>query len=396
MPEFLPTPQLPTGLAEETIRLTAQRGENNPWVALAKAAGTIGQGFAARRAREGPTLTPEQAIAIGLPSSVPGAPLPNGAQGPVQPVNLSTAFPNGISRDLAENVLQRRTQENVAKEMTGRAFGVQDKKTELAQNKDHTLANTELLKNYPAIAKMGFKEGDLVPNRFIGEQSKPSSDQSLTSDEMNALTRATLREKDPLDTQIITFKGPRAKVLAQALLKNPDYTPKQAAAEMAGAKSGAAAESRLEKSGPPQILARYAESTKEVLKVAEEASQNYPRYGAQFLNTAYDKLASQSSPEALQFKQVIGDLRGHIAAVLAKGYAPQKEQIEEAKRYIPDSITPDQLTKDLPFLNRLIDIQVHGMMTPVTKEQARAAGQSAKPKSSTGTSTIGRFQVEVH
>lgn len=135
MPDFFPTPNLPQGLAEETIRLAAARGEASPWVALARAAGTVGQGIAAKRAQGGPMLTPDQAAAIGLPSMVPGAPLPGGAQGPVQPRPLSDVFPKGVPMSLAENILQRKTQADSAREATSRIIGAAGIKAGAEQEK---------------------------------------------------------------------------------------------------------------------------------------------------------------------------------------------------------------------------------------------------------------------
>ena len=194
---------------------------------------------------------------------------------------------------------------------------------------------------------------------------RSSGSGDLTEDQRLALVHGFLRKKNPVPPSYLKTRGASPAVLADALISNPDYDPVASESEAGGRKAGKMASARLEEGGPPQVLARYAQSTKDVLKVVEETSKNYPRYGAQFLNTAYNKITEQSSPEALIFRQSVSDLRSHIAAVLAKGYAPQKEQQEDAKEYLPLSITPKQLVADLPFLNRLIDIQVKGMMTRV-------------------------------
>jgi hypothetical protein len=135
VPDFLPTPQMPQGLAEETLRLAAARGENNPWVALAKSAGQIanaaGQAELDRRAKAATMLTPDQSKAIGINTTVPG-PMPPGAQGPGQPIN---AFPKGVPMSLAENMLQRKTQEDIARETTSRALGAAGVKATAEQDK---------------------------------------------------------------------------------------------------------------------------------------------------------------------------------------------------------------------------------------------------------------------
>lgn len=118
MPEFLPTPQLPQGLAEETSRLIAARV--NPWVTLAQ---SVAQGYSASRQRqaEHPVLTPDQAAALGLPSTVPGAVGADGKPGPDRP--LADVFPKGVPMSLAENMLQRKTQADAAREATARMLG---------------------------------------------------------------------------------------------------------------------------------------------------------------------------------------------------------------------------------------------------------------------------------
>lgn len=137
MPDFLPTPQMPVGLAEETIRLAAARGQNNPWAALAQAVGQAGEGAVkglTARANK-PVLTPDQMIAMGLPGTVPGAPLPSGQQGPIQPRPLSQVFPQGAPMSLAENMLQRKTQRDIADETTTRVLGSAGLKADSASEK---------------------------------------------------------------------------------------------------------------------------------------------------------------------------------------------------------------------------------------------------------------------
>lgn len=48
--------------------------------------------------------------------------------------------------------------------------------------KGHTVVTAETLKNYPAFGKMGYKEGDLAPDRFFSEQSRPPTGSSQAMD----------------------------------------------------------------------------------------------------------------------------------------------------------------------------------------------------------------------
>ncbi len=355
MPEFIPAPQLPQGLAAELIRIKSQ----NPWGQMAQNLGSqFGNILAQQGQQQKQNLTPDQVQAMlqGLPQNVGGRQV-QGPNGPVtigQTQPLGQVFPRGVPPTLVEQISKQREQ-----------LEAQREKNEGAATKGHFKLDQAGYDSLPKSVSGFYKVGDWAPDSLRTVPKAASAQSPLSPEEENALVKASLREKDPLPNSLIKSRGAGAKVLAQSLLKDPAYSPNKAEVGLASGKAGASAGAKLQEAGPPQVLARYAQSTKEVLNVAQQASENYPRYGAQFLNTPYNKLKEQSSPEALQFKQSIADLRGHIAAVLAKGYAPQKEQIDEARSYIPDSITPQQLKEDIPFLNRLIDIQVRGMMTPV-------------------------------
>lgn len=187
MPDFFPTPQLPTGLAELTAKLMAEQG--GAWGDLAKNLGKDVGGFV-HNLRNPTMLTPEQANALAtghVPSGNIPAPMPsidteqanalsrkNGGQ-PVDasPVFDPKVFPHGVPLSLVEQISKQREQEALVKMTTERMMGVQGIKREQAAEKDHTPATAEMLKNYPKIAKMGFEEGMLVPNKFISEQSAP-------------------------------------------------------------------------------------------------------------------------------------------------------------------------------------------------------------------------------
>lgn len=386
MPEFLPTPQLPTGMAEAIAKLITERGQawGNMAQGLGQTAQRIGQNIYQKRQQKYENLTPEQMDYIlkgqtPIPKgpNLPGTngPLAIGQNAPQQPNQL---FPKGIPPQ-AQSLMERVA---AAKESTSRMFGVQEMKGQERLSSTHTMLTKESWDRMTSdqqkkFTAVGLGPGQLIPNAVMSTIAKPTSSsqtQALSEEELNALRDASLKHPDRFPPDLLKSRGLQPKFIAQQLLKNPEYNPAAANVGYAGEKMSATSAARLQASGPPQVLARYANSTKEVLKVAQEASDKFPRYGVQFLNSPYIKLAYQTSPEALQFKQVVADLRGHIAAVLAKGYAPQKEQIDEAMKYIPDTITPKQLKEDIPFLNRLIDIQVKGMMTPasaVSKEKEK-------------------------
>lgn len=132
MPDFLPTPQMPTALAAELLRLKSQAGD--PWAALAQSLGKdTGQGavgyaagkrdFAAKQ-----PLTPEQQVSMGLTAPAPGPAQP----GQTSPTQSMPAFNKGMPMSLAENMLQRKTQEDIARETTSRTLDAANTRAGLA------------------------------------------------------------------------------------------------------------------------------------------------------------------------------------------------------------------------------------------------------------------------
>lgn len=162
--EFLPTPQMPTGLAEMVAKLISERG--GAWGALAQNLGQdIGGGLAARGEQMRGMISPELANRLIPP---PGT-LPPGTSGP-QPAPL---FNKPQPMTFVEQISKQREAESLNKMTTERMIGLQGIRGDQAAAKDHTSATDELLKNSPKLAKMGFQVGDQVPNRFISEQTTP-------------------------------------------------------------------------------------------------------------------------------------------------------------------------------------------------------------------------------
>lgn len=155
MPEYIPSPQPPYGLAEQTVQLANQRKSN--WEAVANGVSSlIGSALDAHQ-KTASNINPQQAQFLGINP----APMPPGYQGPQQ--GFTQAFPKGAPMPLVEKLLQEKTQREL-----------QLNKNEAAATRDHTLATDAMLANYPKLAKLGFKAGDQVPNRFIAEQVTPA------------------------------------------------------------------------------------------------------------------------------------------------------------------------------------------------------------------------------
>lgn len=163
MPEFLPAPQLPHGLAAEIIRMASQSGA--PWQRLAQSLGNnlndVADNYASRQQMAGQNLNPDQLRAIlqGLPQNVGGRQVqtPNGQITVGQTSPLGQVFPKGINPRAQGMALKA----SESKEAANRAA-----------IKDHTPVTDEMIKNFPIVSKLGFNVGEYIPNRFLGATGK--------------------------------------------------------------------------------------------------------------------------------------------------------------------------------------------------------------------------------
>lgn len=117
MPDYFPQVQMPTGMAEEAIRLRSQQGA--PWAQLAQSLGQTFQGVMdARAAQQKTNFNPEQIAAaqqnfpqqVNLgpkyPGIAQGQPAPAGYQGAVYQgqKSLGNIFPSGVPESLLEKM----------------------------------------------------------------------------------------------------------------------------------------------------------------------------------------------------------------------------------------------------------------------------------------------------
>lgn len=181
MPEFIPSPQLPTGLAEKLLTLQSSAGD--PWAALAQNLGqNVKEGVANYKARrDNAPLTPQQTADISAGKVPTGLTRTQGLDlAQKQAAAKATAGKQIVPVTDAVREMYKQAGHELGPEDTqvsSREFNAFSK---LAQSsKTFTAATPELLKNYPKIAQMGFKEGEPVPNRFISEQAKPATGASL-------------------------------------------------------------------------------------------------------------------------------------------------------------------------------------------------------------------------
>jgi hypothetical protein len=223
-------------------------------------------------------------------------------------------------------------------------------------------------------------EADAAAKARGTASAKPKvQDQNLTPEEMKALQGAMSRSKNPLAASMISFRGPRAKLMAQSLMKDPDWSPVAGEAGLASAKAGASAGARLTEGGSAQVVARVAQSAREQLDILQQASDKFPRSDVKFLNTPIIKLDSQVYPEAQNWLIAIQTARAEYATALNRGNIPSQEQIKESEKALPDTITPKMLPGAIAQLRKGLDATVKGMMTPakaVTPGSTSPSGNS--------------------
>lgn len=224
---------------------------------------------------------------------------------------------------------------------------------------------------------------NMAQARVAGKPNRPTFSE-LSSDEQSAINKAL--DESRLDPSQITSRN--AKMLARQFMNNPSYNARQSTMGYKAATAGAEASSRLTQGGSSQVVARTAQSALEQLDLLQKASDKFPRSDTQFMNTPIIALARQRNPQAQQWLIQAQTARAEYATALNRGNSPSKEQIDEATKALPDTITPAQLPAAIQQLRAGLEATVKGQMTP--------AG-SAQPKTDTSSQSqkIGRFQVEV-
>lgn len=203
---------------------------------------------------------------------------------------------------------------------------------------------------------------------------KPPNAQDLTPEEMKALQGAMTRPQNPLAPSMVSFRGPRAKLMAQSIMADPNWSPNAGESGLAGSKAGAGASARLTQGGSSQVVARTAQSAAEQLDLLQKASDQFPRANVQIMNTPIIALAKQGSPAAQRWLIAAQTARAEYATALNRGNSPSNEQIQEAMKALPDTITPGQLPGAIQQLRAGLSATVKGQMTPVGSGGGQGGG----------------------
>lgn len=120
------------------------------------------------------------------------------------------------------------------------------------------------------------------------QAGSPAQAQALTTEEMNSLQAAASRSNNPLPLSMVSFRGPRAKIMAQALLKDPNWSPVAGETALALGKTNAGSAIQLPARKIAAILPR--------IDAALQASNRFPRSSYQVLNRIGIKAAASGTP----------------------------------------------------------------------------------------------------
>lgn len=363
MPEYLPPLQLPTGLAEQYVQLKSQAG--NPWAALAQGLGqdaaTGAQNYRARQANA--PLTPEQTAAI-QKGQVPG----------------------GLTREQGLSLAERQATQRAALGKT--IVPVTDSVREIYKLSGHTLN--------PDDTQVSAREFDAF-SKLAQNAQKASLKPVAAYDSIDGLVDGIHQfiasgGKEGTDPKDLPGYGGKNSLKAQALeainKKYPNDFKAFAAAERGNKAqtAGATAGARFQESGPGQMVARVANSAMEQLDDLQKASDNFPRSDVKMLNTPIMKIDEQTMPEAQVWKIALNTARMEYAAALNRGNSPGLENIAEAAKALPDTITMKQLPGAIAQLRKGLTNTVKGMTTRIPP------GGTTKEK--TGTATKGASETD--
>jgi hypothetical protein len=161
----------------------------------------------------------------------------------------------------------------------------------------------------------------------------------LTPDEMDALSAATRRPNNPLAPSLISFRGPRAKIMANSLMLDPNWSPNTGESGLAAAKTGAEATARV-KGGKGFEVAANVGSLDDTLRQLEPLVGKLSPSSLQVLNDAWQRgLSSVNDPEANQALALANSARGLYSQVISGGAGTQ-ESDKKANETIARGLSP--------------------------------------------------------
>lgn len=226
MPEFVPAPQLPTGMAEKLLDMQSQAGA--PWAALLQHLGQVGGNVLTQKAdierqRVASMTTPEEMQALNLRQPAPGPTQP-GHPSPTmkvtQPMRLSLA-------------------EKMAAQQNSQA--IQGQKTAEADKLGMMTVSPEAAAT-PAFQKLGLTAGSQIPKQTYDALAKPpaagAGKAQVDQGNMKAVTDYASKNGISLDALrpggMGGWNSNNLAMVAQMIKDHPDYDAASLKKEFAG------------------------------------------------------------------------------------------------------------------------------------------------------------------
>lgn len=186
------------------------------------------------------------------------------------------------------------------------------------------------------------KNGDMSLEDAVSLKSKTGSGAyALTKEEQNAIVAATQRANNPLPTSLLTSRGPKAKVLAQALMENPNYDPTTSEVSFSTAKRGAESEAG-QRGRALGSIRPMADSLEDILDYAAPLIKVLSPTQISAVNSAYRRgLAQINDPDANRLLTHMNEATAMYASIMKGGTAaPTDDQFKDAKRIISGGLSP--------------------------------------------------------
>ena len=197
----------------------------------------------------------------------------------------------------------------------------------------------------PGAVKGKNKETAAVMEKLIPKPKTQAETSSLTPDEMAALVKATRRKNNPLPTSTIKARGPNAKVLAQALMQDENYSPTAAEAlyksTVQGATAEAGATGRVKGGRGFETESSVGTLHDIIQKAAPYVERLSPTKWAD-ANAAYRKgLAHLNDPDADALLVHMSEIKGIYSQILMGQGVPTDSARKMADEAILNGFDPD-------------------------------------------------------
>lgn len=230
-------------------------------------------------------------------------------------------------------------QDDAAARMAAMALGI---KVDFPDTLGNNLKKSEIEKNNATTQALKTKPGPISEDQKIENIKRETAARysagaggqgALTPQEMNALRMASVRQSNPLPVSMINFRGPRAKIIAQSLMDNPNWSPAGGEASLAAAKTAANATAHIQ-GGKGYEIGALGGTIEDTLDKLEPLLPTLAPNQFAVLNRAYQAgLKQVNDPTVNKALVYLNEATALQASVLKGGGAPTDEDIKLAKPY---------------------------------------------------------------